>query len=155
MLYRFDAPLLFFNAEAFRERVLAQVAAADPPARWVVVASEPITDVDTTAAESLELLLEELDAAGVTLAFAELKDPVKARLRRYGTMDKIGEDRCYPTLGTAVDGYVAATRADWVDWEDARKAGPGPTSRCGGAAARRLTRTRRSIRTGGRDEETW
>ena len=122
VLYRFDAPLLFFNAEAFRDRVLAQVAAADPPARWVVIASEPITDVDTTAAESLELLLEELDAAGVTLAFAELKDPVKARLRRYGTMDKIGEDRCYPTLGTAVDGYVAVTRADWVDWEDARRA---------------------------------
>jgi high affinity sulfate transporter 1 len=122
VLYRFDAPLLFFNAESFRERVLAQVALADPPARWVVVAAEPITDIDTTAAESLELLLEELDAAGVTLAFAELKDPVKARLRRYGTMDKIGEDRCYPTVGTAVDGYVAASGADWVDWEEARHA---------------------------------
>jgi high affinity sulfate transporter 1 len=119
VLYRFDAPLLFFNAESFRERVLAQVALADPPARWVVVAAEPITDIDTTAAESLELLLEELDAAGVTLAFAELKDPVKARLRRYGTMDKIGEDRCYPTVGTAVDGYVASSGAEWVDWEEA------------------------------------
>jgi MFS superfamily sulfate permease-like transporter len=119
VLYRFDAPLLFFNAESFRERVLAQVALADPPARWVVVAAEPITDIDTTAAESLELLLEELDAANVTLAFAELKDPVKARLRRYGTMDKIGEDRCYPTVGTAVDGYVASSGAEWVDWEEA------------------------------------
>lgn len=122
VLYRFDAPLLFFNAESFRERVLAQVAHADPPARWVVVAAEPITDVDTTAAESLELLLEELDSSGVTLAFAELKDPVKARLRRYGTMDKIGEDRCYPTIGTAVDGYIASSGAEWVDWEEARLA---------------------------------
>ena len=141
VLYRFDAPLLFFNAEAFRERVLVQVAAADPPARWVVVASEPITDVDTTAAESLELLLEELDAAGVTLAFAELKDPVKVRLRRYGTMDKIGEDRCYPTLGTAVDGYVAATRAD-VGGLGGRPQGRGQRGRPAacrpGAAARRL-----------------
>ena len=119
VLYRFDAPLLFFNAESFRERVLAQVARAVPRARWVVVAAEPITDIDTTAAEALELLIEELEAAGVTLAFAELKDPVKLRLRRYGTMARIGEDRCYPTLGTAVDGYVAASGATWVDWEEA------------------------------------
>lgn len=119
VLYRFDAPLLFFNAESFRERVLEQVRRAVPAARWVVIAAEPITDVDTTAAESLERLIEELEAQGVTLAFAELKDPVKARLRRYGTMVHIGEDRCFPTLGTAVDGYVAASGADWVDWEEA------------------------------------
>ncbi len=125
VLYRFDAPLLFFNAESFRQRVLTQVVAADPPTRWVVIAAEPITDVDTTAAESLSLLIEELDAAGVTLAFAELKDPVKARLRRYGTMDAIGEDRCYPTVGTAVDGYISASGQAWVDWEDAMRLGHG------------------------------
>jgi MFS superfamily sulfate permease-like transporter len=123
VLYRFDAPLLFFNGEAFRQRVLDQVVRAEPPARWVVVAAEPITDVDTTAAAALELLLEELATAGVTLAFAELKDPVKARLRRYGTMAMIGEDRCFPTVGTAVDAYVEATGETWVDWEEA---GPEP-----------------------------
>ena len=47
---------------------------------------------------------------------------MKARLRRYGTMDKIGEDRCYPTIGTAVDGYIASSGAEWVDWEEARLA---------------------------------
>lgn len=122
VLYRFDAPLLFFNAEAFRERVLGHVAAADPPARWVVVAAEPITDIDVTAAESLVLLIDELRGMGITLAFAELKDPVKVRLRRYGTMPHIGEGRCFPTIGTAVDGYLAVSGASWVDWEDAQRA---------------------------------
>jgi high affinity sulfate transporter 1 len=126
VLYRFDAPLLFFNAEAFRGRVLDQVARAEPAARWVVVDGEPITDVDTTAAESLESLIEELAMAGVTLAFAQLKDPVKIRLRRYGTMAAIGEERCYPTVGTAVDGYIAASGASWVDWEDAVQGSPAP-----------------------------
>ena len=63
----------------------------------------------------------------MTLAFAELKDPVKARLRRYGTLARIGEDRCFPTLGTAVDAYVAATGAAWVDWEEQPAGGPEPT----------------------------
>jgi MFS superfamily sulfate permease-like transporter len=121
VLYRFDAPLLFFNGETFRQRVLAAVARADPPAGWVIVAAEPITDVDTTAAEALELLLDELSSRGVTLAFAELKDPVKDRLRRYGTLARIGEDRCYPTVGTAVEGYLEATGTEWVDWEQAKR----------------------------------
>ena len=118
LMYRFDAPLSFFNADTFRERIIAIVAASDPHVRWVVVAAEPITDVDTTAAEQLDMLLTELEARGVTLAFAELKDPVKARLRRYGLIDRIGEDRFFPTKGTAVDAYVADTGTDWVDWEE-------------------------------------
>lgn len=118
VMYRFDAPLLFFNGDTFHERVLAAVGRAQPPARWVVVAGEPITDIDTTAAESLALLLDALDARGVTLAFAELKDPVKARLRQYGLLARIGEQRCCPTLGTAVKAFVAETGSDWVDWED-------------------------------------
>jgi MFS superfamily sulfate permease-like transporter len=59
-MYRFDAPLSFFNADSFRERILEIVGAAEPPARWVVVAAEPITDVDTTAAMQLGKLLTEL-----------------------------------------------------------------------------------------------
>lgn len=122
VLYRFDAPLSFFNAGAFHDRVLEQVRRAEPAARWVVVAAEPITDVDTTAAEALGSLIEELGAMGVTLAFAELKDPVKVRLRRYGTMARIGEDRCFPTMGTAVDAYVTATGQEWIDWEERQAA---------------------------------
>jgi MFS superfamily sulfate permease-like transporter len=83
-----------------------------------VVAAEPITDIDTSAAETLHELLEELRQEQVTLAFAELKDPVKDRLRRYGLYDAVGPDRFFPTIGTAVDGYVEATGTTWVDWEE-------------------------------------
>jgi MFS superfamily sulfate permease-like transporter len=84
----------------------------------VVVAAEPITDIDTTAADILRDLLDELRQEGVTLAFAELKGPVKDRLRRYGLFDAVGPDRFYPTVGTAVDGYIEDTGTSWVDWEE-------------------------------------
>jgi high affinity sulfate transporter 1 len=124
LLYRFDAPLFFANAGVFRRRVRGLLAAARPPARWVVVAAEPITDVDTTAAAVLGELLAELRRQGVTLAFAELKGPVKDRLRRYGLYDQIGPDRFYPTVGTAVDGYLEATGVEWVDWEERSRRPP-------------------------------
>jgi high affinity sulfate transporter 1 len=120
LLYRFDAPLFFANATHFRREIRERIARADRPVRWVVVAAEPITDVDSTAASILAGLLDELDHAGITLAFAELKDPVKDELRRYGLFDRIGEDRFFPTLGTAVNAYVNAEEVDWVDWEDRR-----------------------------------
>jgi high affinity sulfate transporter 1 len=118
LLYRFDAPLFFANAGWFRRRVRRLVAEATHPVRWVVVAAEPITDVDTTAADTLHQLLEELRHEQVTLAFAELKGPVKDRIKRYGLFDAIGPDRFFPTIGTAVDGYVEATGTTWVDWEE-------------------------------------
>ncbi len=64
LLYRFDAPLFFANAEVFRDRVRERIAEADEPVRWVVIAAEPITDVDTTAAAMLDELQEELDRRG-------------------------------------------------------------------------------------------
>jgi high affinity sulfate transporter 1 len=118
LLYRFDAPLFFANAGFFRRRVHQLVAEATRPVRWVVVAAEPITDVDTTAADILQQLLEELRQQDVTLAFAEAKGPVKDRLRRYGLLDAIGPDRFFPTIGTAVNAYVEATGTTWVDWEE-------------------------------------
>jgi high affinity sulfate transporter 1 len=118
LLYRFDAPLFFANAAWFRRRVKGLVAEAAHPVRWVVVAAEPITDVDTTAADTLDQLLQELRHQQVTLAFAELKGPVKDRLERYGLYDAIGPDHFFPTIGTAVDAYVAATGTTWVDWEE-------------------------------------
>jgi high affinity sulfate transporter 1 len=118
LLYRFDAPLFFANAAYFRRRVRGLVAGATHPIRWVVVAAEPITDVDTTAADTLGQLLKELRQQQVTLAFAELKGPVKDRLQRYGLYDAIGPDHFFPTVGTAVDGYIAATGTTWVDWEE-------------------------------------
>jgi high affinity sulfate transporter 1 len=123
LLYRFDAPLFFANAGYFRRRVRDLVAEAAHPVRWVVVAAEPITDIDTTAADLLHELLEELRERQVTLAFAELKGPVKDRLVRYRLYDDIGPDRFFPTIGTAVNGFVEATGSTWVDWEER----PAPT----------------------------
>jgi high affinity sulfate transporter 1 len=125
LLFRFDAPLFFANANHFRAQVRRRVA-EDPAIRWVVVASEPITDVDTTAAVMLGDLLEELRSAGITLAFAEMKDPVKDHLRRYELFDRIGAGRFFPTMGTAVDAYVHAAEVEWVDWEDRGRRPLGP-----------------------------
>ena len=124
LLYRFDAPLFFANAGYFRRRVRELVADATHPVRWVVVAAEPITDVDSSAADTLQQLLGELRQEHVTLAFAEVKGPVKDRLQRYGLFDAIGPDRFFPTVGTAVNGYIDATGTTWVDWEER----PDPTT---------------------------
>ena len=116
VLYRFDAPLFFANADYFRERIRALARSGD--VTWIVVAAEPITDIDATAGEMLGGLNDELDATGIELAFAELKDPVRDRLRRYGIHDAIGDHRFFPTVGVAVATYLHETGVDWVDWED-------------------------------------
>ena len=118
LLYRFDAPLFFANAGYFHRRVRRLAAEASHPVRWIVVAAEPITDIDTTAAGALSDLHAELRQQDITLAFAELKGPVKDLLKRYGLFDAVGPDRFFPTVGTAVNGYIAATGVDWVDWEE-------------------------------------
>ena len=123
LLYRFDAPLFFANADYFRRRISDLVATTTPPIRWIVVAAEPITDVDTTAADTLLDLLAELRQQEVVLAFAEMKGPVKDRLRRYGLYAQVGSEHFFPTVGTAVDGYLRATGMEWVDWEE-RPDGP-------------------------------
>lgn len=115
VLYRWDAPLFFANAARFRERVLRHVRRADPPARWVVVAAEPITDIDATAARAVADLLGDLEARGVRLAFAELKGGPWDQLRTYGLAERIGERYRFPTLGTAVRGYVDETGTPWED----------------------------------------
>jgi MFS superfamily sulfate permease-like transporter len=119
LLYRFDAPLFFANANVFRMHLLQQIAAADPPVRWVVIAAEPMTDVDPTAAEVLEDVADDLREADIELAFAEMKDPVRDRLERYGLVERFGRDRFFPTIGSAVHAYVDQTGVDWVDWEEA------------------------------------
>ena len=91
VLYRFDAPLFFANAGVFRARVLALAKARQPT--WLVIAAEPITDVDSTSADMLVELHDELRALGVELAFAELKDHVTDTLRRFGFVERVGRDR--------------------------------------------------------------
>lgn len=108
VLFRWDAPLFFANAELFEERVLAAVAASPTKARRLVVAAEPVTSVDVTAADMLEELDEKLEKAGVEFCFAELKDPVKDKLRRFGLYERFGDDGFFPTVGSAVDAYCEA-----------------------------------------------
>ena len=110
VLFRWDAPLFFANAELFTERVLDAVAASPTPVRRVVVAAEPITSIDVTSADALVELDEILAARGIELCFAELKDPVKDKLKRFGLFARFGEDRCLPTVHSAVRGYLG-TRA--------------------------------------------
>jgi high affinity sulfate transporter 1 len=106
VLFRWDAPLFFANADMFRERVVEAVEDAPTRVTWVVVAAEPITDVDTTAADAIQELDTELAMRGVELAFAEMKDPVKDRLQRYGLKAKIGHEFFFPTVGVAVKSFL-------------------------------------------------
>ena len=118
VLYRFDAPLFFANAEAFASRLDQAMAARDDPIRWVIVAAEPMTDVDTSAADTLREMLDSFSSRGIALAFAELKGPVKDRLRDYDLYERIGDGRFFPTLGTAIDGYLRETGQTWIDGSD-------------------------------------
>ena len=93
ILFRWDAPMFFANAEFFR--VLAVAAKAPTPARWLVVAAEPVTSVDVTAADALSELEGALRAAGTELRFAELKDPVKDKLRRFGLLESLGGEAVF------------------------------------------------------------
>jgi high affinity sulfate transporter 1 len=120
VLLRWDAPLFFANAEMFREAAENAIASSPTPVRWLIVAAEPVTDIDTTAADMLDALDGSLVAAGIELAFAEMKGPAKDRLRRYGLFARVGEHRFYPTVGSAVSAYLAETGVPWVDWEDER-----------------------------------
>jgi MFS superfamily sulfate permease-like transporter len=113
VIFRFDAPLFFANARTFRDRIRG-LAGGDPRPRWIVIAAEPITDVDTTAADMLADLDEELNAKGTSLVFAELKDPVRAKLERYELIGPLDPDHFFPTLDAAVNQFRENTGAEWV-----------------------------------------
>ena len=118
VLFRWDAPLFFANAELFKDRVLDAVAASPTPVRWVVVAAEPVTSVDVTAADILAELAQALTGAGIEFCFAELKDPVKDKLKRFGLFAQFGEDAFFPTVGSAVTGCLDSYAVDWDRDED-------------------------------------
>ena len=118
ILFRWDAPLFFANAEFFKERILDAVAKSPSPVRWVVVAAEPVTSVDVTAADTLADVDKALLDVGIELRFAELKDPVKDKLKRFGLFAKFGEEKFFPTIGAAVSSYLESHQIHWIDWED-------------------------------------
>ena len=105
VIARFDAPLFFANGEVFAEHIRSLVATAPGPVKCVIVASEAITDLDTTALDDLVELDDELAGQGISLVFAELKGPVKDRLLRFGVSSRFGPDHFFPTVNNAVRNY--------------------------------------------------
>jgi high affinity sulfate transporter 1 len=111
LLIRWDAPLFFANANIFRKKLRDLLAHMEPKPFWVLVAAEPVTDVDVTAAEMLIDLDEELNASNIHLVFAELKDPVKDKIMRYGLLETIDVHHFYPTLETAIAAFYQETNS--------------------------------------------
>ena len=107
LVYRYDAPLFFANAENFLSRVRESVAAYDP--EWVLLNFEAMGEVDLTGADALETLRAELEEEGIVLALARLKQDPRDVLQPSGVLDRIGAEHIFPTLPTALDAFRAAT----------------------------------------------
>ncbi|WP_427308901.1 SulP family inorganic anion transporter [Cupriavidus sp. H39] len=106
LLFRWDAPLFFANAELFQERLVEAVEDSPTPVRRVVVAAEPVTSVDVTSADMLRELARALHERSIALHFAEMKDPVRDKLRRFELLELIGEKNFHATVGSAVDAHL-------------------------------------------------
>jgi high affinity sulfate transporter 1 len=117
LLFRWDAPLFFANAELFHQRTLDAVANSPTQVRWLVVAAEPVTSVDVTAADVVSELDDTLHAAGIELCFAEMKDPVKDKLKRFGLFARLGEQTFFATIDEAVSAYRVSHPAEWGNGE--------------------------------------
>ena len=120
VIFRFDAPLFFANTRAFRDHI-RHFAAIKPKPRWILIAAASLTDVDTTAADMLAALDEEINADNISLVFAELKDPVREKLERYELIGPLDPAHFFPTLDAAISAYREQTGAQW---EPPRQAGP-------------------------------
>jgi high affinity sulfate transporter 1 len=118
VLFRWDAPLFFANAEQFRTVALDAIVSAPSPVRWLVVAAEPVTSIDVTSVDMLTELDDALQKAGIDLRFAEMKDPVKDKLKRFGVFKKLGEDSFFATIGESVKAYLSTHHVEWDDWEN-------------------------------------
>jgi high affinity sulfate transporter 1 len=115
VLFRWDSPLFFANAELFHDRVLDAVATSPTPVRWLVVAAEPVTSVDVTSADMLAELDDTLHASGIKLCVAEMKDPVKDKMKRFGLFARLGETAFFPTIESAVSGYLQTLPAKGLE----------------------------------------
>ena len=118
MLFRWDQQLFFANAELFREALLHAVEQAPTPTRHVIVAAEPVNDIDVTAADMLAELDHELEARGIELQFAGLPGHVRDLIMRYGLSPRFDADHFHPTVGNAVNVYRGRHPVDWKDWDE-------------------------------------
>jgi MFS superfamily sulfate permease-like transporter len=106
-------PVFFANAELFQERVLKAVASSPTPVKRIVIAAEPVTSVDVTSVDAITELCATLRAAQIELQFAEMKDPVKDKLKRFEVLDLLGPNGFHPTLGAAVEDYLEQYAVKW------------------------------------------
>ncbi len=113
VLFRWDAPLFFANAELFHQRVLEAIEQSPTAVRRIVVTAAPVTSVDVTSADMLAELEQSLTGSGIELRFAEMKEPVKDKLRRFGLFERFGAASFHPTVGSAVDAYLDEHAVDW------------------------------------------
>lgn len=105
VVYRYDAPLFFANAENFRERALDAVDQSPFPVEWFVLNAEGNVEVDLTALDALDQLRIELSGRGIVFAMARVKQDLRVMLESAGMAEKIGADRIFMTLPTAVEAY--------------------------------------------------
>ena len=105
VVYRYDAPLCFANAEDFRRRALGSVETADGEVGWFVLNAEANVELDVTAADALDQLREELGRRGIVFAMARVKQDLRDDLVAAGMVAKVGEELIFPTLPTALAGY--------------------------------------------------
>ena len=113
VLFRWDAPLFFANAELFHQRLLEAVAQSPTPVKRIIVTAEPVTSIDVTSADMLAELERSLGESGIEICFAEMKDPVKDKLKRFELFDRFGAANFHPTIGAAVDAYLEEHSVDW------------------------------------------
>jgi MFS superfamily sulfate permease-like transporter len=113
MLFRWDAPLFFANSELFNQKVKEAIKGSTQPLKRILITAEPVTSIDVTSADMLVELEQNLRDSGIELRFAEMKDPVKDKLKRFEIMDTFGANNFYPTIGAAVDAYLEEHKVDW------------------------------------------
>ncbi len=107
VVFRFDSPLFFANAEKFVDDTHGAIARASPPARWLLINMEGNTEVDITGLDALEEVREWCEREGIILALVRVKRELLDALTRHGVAERIGFDRIYPTLPAAVEAYQA------------------------------------------------
>lgn len=114
LLFRWDAPLFFANAELFQTSVLQAIAQSPTAIKRIIVAAEPVTSIDITSADMLAELFQQLQInGGVELRFAEMKGPVKDKMKQFELTAVMGTDIFHPTVGAAVDDYLVEHRVEW------------------------------------------
>ncbi len=112
IIFRFDAPLIFANARTFRDQV-QELTMSKPRPRWILIAAEPITDIDSTAAEMLTDLDKEMNAEKTSLVFAELKHRVHGKFERFGLIGDLDPSHFYPTIDAAIADYMKKSKTKW------------------------------------------